>query len=451
MPFLLPRTASVLAAGFLLSGSSAPVATSASSAAGSLPASRAAPCPAHWPGDQLRFRATSLPAGLNSQITSVAALSPTDVWTVITRTDNHGSTVSAVYHYIGTDRQEPANLADNERSFAAKWIVARSDTNVWVIGTAHGALQAWQYNGSRWTDHPPARYSYAGIDTAALDGNGTLYLAGNNRHTGKGIILSYDGSRWTDLSPANPPPDYKALAVTAGGTLIAAGGGGGRNDGTLQEKSGATWITVSLSAHVNAISKVSVTPGGTVYGVGSVAGGQLVFIKQPPGSRSATVLNPAAGPATTFTAGVVALGLDVWLLGEDEPHDRWHHSWMTHDESGFFAAGRRIAQVAGSRSDQTCWSAAASSRTGVFIRSLPGSSWCARFGREASQSHRHGSARQPDCGCSGPSGWRGDLGGTWPIQGYPPPARSNRKGHSPAAISPHQLTLPARGQRPAVT
>src|SRR5579863_749935 len=158
MPFLLPRTASVLAAGFLLSGSSAPVVTSASSAIGSLAASRAASCPAHWPGDQLRVRATSLPAGLNSQITSVAALSPTDVWAVITRTDNHGSNVSAVYHYIGTERQEPAKLADNEPSFAAKWIVARSDTNVWVVGSAHGVLQAWQYDGSRWTDHPPARY-----------------------------------------------------------------------------------------------------------------------------------------------------------------------------------------------------------------------------------------------------------------------------------------------------
>ena len=116
-------------------------------------------------------------------------------------------------------------MADNERSFAAQWVVARSDTNVWVIGSAHGALQAWQYDGSRWTDHPPTRYSYATIDTAALESNGILYLAGNNRHTRKGIILSYDRSRWADLSPATPPSDYEALAVTADGTLIAAGGG----------------------------------------------------------------------------------------------------------------------------------------------------------------------------------------------------------------------------------
>src|SRR5579862_8435240 len=215
MPFLLPRTASVLAAGFLLTGPSAPAVTSASSPTGSLAASSAASCLAHWTGDQLRVPGSSLPAGLNSKITSIAALSPTDVWALITRTNSHGNNVSAVYHYTGTERYESVNLADNERSFVPQWIVARSDTNVWVVGSAHGALQAWQYNGSRWSDHPPARYSYAAIGTAALDSDGTLYLAGNNRRTGKGIILSYNGSRWTDLSPANPPSDYDALAVTA--------------------------------------------------------------------------------------------------------------------------------------------------------------------------------------------------------------------------------------------
>jgi hypothetical protein len=438
MPFLLTRTASVLAAGFLLTGPSAPALTSASSPAGSLAASKVAPCPAHWTGDQFRFPAAALPAGLNSQIASVAALSPTDVWMLITRTDKHGNTVSTVYHYVGTGRRESTGLAENERSFGAKWIVARSDTNVWVIGSARGALQAWQYDGSSWTDHPPARYPYAGIDTAALDRNGVLYLAGNNRNTHKGIILSYGRSQWADVSPASPPHNYGALAVTDGGVLIA--GGGGRNDGTLQERSGATWITVSLSAPVKAISRVSVAPDGTVYGVGSVAGDQPVFIRQAPGSRSATILDPpTAGPHTTFRTSVVALGLDVWLLGEDEPHQGWHHSWITHDDSGFITAERRISQVTGHRSDQSCWLTAAS-RTGVFIRALPGSSWCARC-CDAGQSLRHGGARQLGCSCHGRSRWGADLGATWPIQSFPGQARSSLKGHSPKAVSPRQ---PAR-------
>ena len=388
MPFLILRTASVLVAGFLLTGPSAASATSASNDTGSLAAGPAASCSAHWTGDQYRAFRAEPPAGLNSQIMSIAALSPTDVWTLITRTDKHKKNVSDVYHFVGTERRESVNLDDIEKSFRAKWIVARSDTDVWVIGSARGALEAWQYNGSRWTDHPPARYSRARIDAAALGGDGILYLAGNNGRTHKGLILSYDGSRWADLSPAGPPFDYQALVVTAGGTLIAAGGG--RDDGALQERSGGAWTTVNLSAPVKAITRVSVAPGGMVYGVGSAAGNQSVLIKQPPGSRSATVTDapdadqPGAYPSKADVAG---LGLAVWLLGEDEPHDWWHHSWITHDGTAFVAAIRRMSRVAmrlsstAPRSGQPCWPEA-SPRTEIPLRTLPGDSRCAWWRRQ---------------------------------------------------------------------
>ena len=178
----------------------------------------------------------------------------------------------------------------------------------------------------------------------------------------------------------------------------------------------ATWTTVSLSAPVNTITRVSVAPGGTVYGVGSVAGNQSVLIRQPPGSRSATVIDPPAAeqPATsTGKTGVVALGLDVWLLGEDEPHDGWHHSWITHDDSGFVAAIRRMSQVAmrlsstAPRSDQPCWPGAAARDRDSVSRSKR-SSWCHRCGCDVSRPRRRDGARQqPGCGCS----WLWPAGG----------------------------------------
>jgi hypothetical protein len=422
MPFPFLRTASVLAAGFMLTGSSAPAAITASSDTGSLAAGTTAPCTARWTAGHHSADEALLPAGLNSQITSIAALSPTDVWILITRTDSHKNNVSDVYHYTGTERRESADLDDIEKSFVAKWIVARSDTDVWVIGSAHGTLEAWHYGGSGWTDHPPAKYSYAAIGAAALGSNGILYLAGNNGHTHRGIILSYDGSRWTDLSPANPPYDYKTLAVTTDGTLIAAGGG--RGDGALQERSGATWTTVSLSAPVSTITRVGVAPGGTVYGVGSVSGNQQVLIEQPPGSRSAIVLDaPAAGQTTTFAPknGVAALGLDVWLLGQDEPHFGWHHTWITHDDSGFVAVRRRMwASSAAPGSGRPCWPGAGPGSE-VAIRSLPGSSRCGWASRA------------------------GNSGGTWPRRASSAPARSGVVDSPPSQAPPTRAAngLPA--------
>jgi hypothetical protein len=411
MPFLLLRTASVLATGFLLAGPSAPPAASAGSAISGLPAATAAPCPTHWAANQFSVPSGLSPAGFDSQIMSIATLSPSDVWMLIKGTDKHGNNISAVYHRTGSVWRESANLAGNDGAFGAEWIVARSDTDVWVVGSSHWIPKAWNYDGSSWTDHPPTRYSHATINAAALGSDGTLYLGGSNRNTHKGIILGYDGSRWTNLSPVNPPRQYKALTVGADGTLIAAGGG--QNDGTLQERSGTAWTTISLSAPVNSITKVSVGPDGTVYGVGSVAGEPLL-IKQPRGSRSASVLNPSAmGTTSTFTneAGVVALGLDVWLLGEGEPHSGWHHPWFTYD-GGFGGRGRRWSHAAiGSssgdpRSDRPCWS------TGS--QSLPGSSLCGRHGsRYHHHHHHHGGGRRSGCRCPDPSQLQKGSGTVW--------------------------------------
>src|ERR1700722_16253680 len=259
MPFLLMRTASVLAAGFLMTGSSyaAQDATSASGPSSSIAARAVPSCPAHWTAGHLPL--PQAPTGLYGRIQSTAALSPKDVWIVLA-----GSDEADVYHLSGATWVGPEKLYNNGNSFYPVSIVASSDWDVWVTGTsATDAPEAWHYDGSAWTDHSPTLSSSAEIKAAALGSNGVLYLAGTNEKTDTGIIWRYDGSRWTDLTPANPPSSYQALAVTASGTIVAAGGG--QAGATLQERSGGTWTTVSLPAPGNtSITGVSVAPGGTV-------------------------------------------------------------------------------------------------------------------------------------------------------------------------------------------
>src|SRR5215469_6566608 len=103
MPFLLLRTASVLATGFLLAGPSASNLGTAGSALGHQPAAAVTPCPAHWGGGQQRVPSGLSPAGSDSQIMSIATLSPADVWMLIKGTDNNGNNVSAVYHRAGSE------------------------------------------------------------------------------------------------------------------------------------------------------------------------------------------------------------------------------------------------------------------------------------------------------------------------------------------------------------
>ena len=309
-------------------------------------------------GSASGLSASSTPAGLNSKIMSVAAISPTDEWMLITRTDNHGSNVSAVYHLVGTERLESADLADSEKSFAAKWIVARSDTDVWVIGSARGALEAWHYDGSSWTDHPPTRYSYAAIDAAALGSDGILYLAGSNGHTRKGIILSYDGSRWADLSPANPPSDYQALAVTADGT---AHRGRRRAQATAPCRRGR-----AQRGQPSPCPRRSIRSPGSASPVAAPCTGS---VRWPGTSRCSSSRRQAAGPPPSLTRrrrirpprprARSARSPSAWTYGYSARTNRATGGTTRgspHDDSGFVAARRRMSQVATPRSGQPCWS-----------------------------------------------------------------------------------------------
>jgi len=350
MSFLLMRTASVLAAGFLLAGPSCVAQASATAGGATSPvaADDVASCPAHWTADHLPV--PPVPATAGAQVQSMAALSPTNVW-MLAGSPYSSVGETSVYHFTGTAWEEIANLDNSDPSFSGQVTVARSDSDVWVIGEdviigeGNTGVEAWHYDGSTWTEHAPPLPSGAKVEAAALGSNGVLYLAGNKGYALAGIIWSYDGSQWTDLTPPNPPYEYEALAVTASGTLIAGGGldsgtGFVGHTGTLQERSGTTWTTISLSTPVEQVSGLSVAPGGTVYAVGMRTTVQSVLIEQHPGSRSATVLDvPAAEPPGTNSGeslGVVAVGSgDVWLLGQNGyPQLRITHF----DGSRFFAA-----------------------------------------------------------------------------------------------------------------
>jgi hypothetical protein len=133
--------------------------------------------------------------------------------------------------------------------------------------------------------------------------------------------------------------------------------------------------------------------------------------------------------ASANKTDVATLGLDVWLLGEDEPHDRWHHSWITHDKSAFVAAIRRMSKVANRlssttpHSGQPCWPGA-TQRTEVAIRTLPDGSRCDWARREFSHM-------------------------PWLRRTRTTPPRSHGAAAVPLIISPRQAPRAARPRAPA--
>lgn len=335
MPFMIMRATAVLAAGFLIADPShaAPGPARSGGATGAATAIASGQCPAHWSADHLPIPP---PPATSGTIQSVAVLSTTDAFALL-----DGYPEPDVYHFTHGSWQKLPNPNSKDIFFRAETVVARSDTDVWVIGEDEIAepyqitFETWHFDGSTWTEHAPPRAPWAEILATALGSNGVLYVVGS--HIGpngpdRGIVWANDGSGWSDLTPPSPRYRYDAVAVTAGGTLVV-----GASNGLLQERSGATWTTLRLSTPVTAVTGISAAPDGTVYAIGTAAGNQPVLIQQRPGSRSAAVLDaPTVGPpgSTTTETAVVAAGQgDVWLLGTGtipQVTNSTYVPWITH-------------------------------------------------------------------------------------------------------------------------
>jgi hypothetical protein len=338
MPFMLMRTAAVVAAGFLIAGPfQAALGTARSGAATSATtAINPGQCPANWTADDLPIP----PPPADYPIKSVAALSTTDVFALEASFQE-----SVVYHFTHGSWEKLVNLNGNDINFSAVTIVAKSDKDVWVAGTSKSATyipEAWHFDGSTWTEHAATLSPRAEILAAALGSNGVLYVVGNTlgpNGPNRGLVWANDGSGWSDLTPANPRYRYDAVAVTPGGTLVV-----GAINGLLQERPGTTWTTVWLSTPVTAVTGISVSPDGTVYAIGEAAGNQPVLIRQSPGSWSAAVLDaPTVGSpgSTTTDSAVVAVGRgDVWLLGQGTIPQVTNYidvPWITHFDGRRFS------------------------------------------------------------------------------------------------------------------
>ncbi len=301
-------------------------------------ATSAASCPAHWTVANLGLPGGSSD-GYGYVVSSVAALSASDIWAVTVPSPYTAFTPAYVYHYNGSTWQTFLTINDAEY-IQNMSIVASSDTNVWVAGTVEGTTaeitpEVWHYNGSSWASQVPDLSSSAEVNAAALGSDGTLYVVGDNLAAHSGLVWSYNGVKWTDLTPSSGSNSrYDAVALSDGGTLIVGGSPGG-----LQELSGGSWTTVSMSSPGN-ISGIAIAPGGTIYAVGYDEFGPIL-VKQQPGATTAAVLGaPVPNGYGVTEMGVTAVGPDdVWLFGQYAKGYLPNHPWIVHfDGQGFTVA-----------------------------------------------------------------------------------------------------------------
>ena len=172
----------------------------------------------HWNGKTWSVASAPFNWG---ELTSVSAISPTDVWAVgpgLTSNTPTATAVNLVYHWNGTAwtalPDVPAGNAVQLRSVAAI-----SDNDVWAVG---GIAEHW--NGTNWTVVPDAGSTGGGLLSIVASSSRDLWVVGNYfaNNTEYSYVEHWNGTRWVLDTPPDPSP---ALGFGIGGLAVIPGGG----------------------------------------------------------------------------------------------------------------------------------------------------------------------------------------------------------------------------------
>jgi hypothetical protein len=172
---------------------------------GTNPGGPSSPAAEHWNGKQ--WRAWRLPAGLDGFIVAAAASSPSNVWAV-------GEGYALRWNGVRWTVAKSWGQASGITSVAA---ISRSD--VWVFGSSsfsgEPSVGAWHYNGRAWA----RTGGMAGaIYRASAVSPGNIWAITVSPRGGS--VLHYDGSAWSKVSAAE-----SALANTQLNDVLAASAG----------------------------------------------------------------------------------------------------------------------------------------------------------------------------------------------------------------------------------
>jgi hypothetical protein len=208
-------------------------------AAGGIGQASVAPVVEHWNGTAWRPAKAPLVPCYICQITSIDALSPSDVWDVGTGFTGAGQTLSFLEHFDGSHWHLTLNPVAGASTAA---IDGTSPTDVWAVYTSGTGAVIEHFNGTTWTKVPnpaagnsdrlAAVAALSRTDAWAMSGNGALTEQWNG--TAWHVVPNPNGLTLGEDSGGNFPGS-PALSGIAGGPLFAVGSSSSGQSAILQQ------------------------------------------------------------------------------------------------------------------------------------------------------------------------------------------------------------------------
>ena len=232
---------------------------------------------------------TPTPPGSTTELTSVTALSPTDVWT--------GGSVTFpiqenwILHGNGSSFVPAAQVPTEMAPIDVSATSFSSDTEGWGLAQIGGSVAAEHWHGGRWTLTPlpvpadPATtgiylHSVATVSAMNAWGVGGIYQVGVGVISGTvalgSIIEHWDGTTWTTVpNPAADKPGAMLASITVRSAtdIWAVGRQGAGADGIvplIEHWDGASWSvsTAPTGNQLAALFSVSATGQNDAWAVG---------------------------------------------------------------------------------------------------------------------------------------------------------------------------------------
>ena len=276
------------------------------------------------------------PSSQANYLTSLAAVSSTDVWAVGAEYRPIATPGTLTEHWDGTTWSLVASPNFNQGYNELYGAAAISSTDVWAVGYHNIAnygsekSMALHWNGTAWSIVPTRNIGQDANELLAVDGvaSNDVWAVGfghsSSNQVGVPLIQHWDGTRWSLSRSPNVGRGFAALrGIVAVATNDVWAVGSHAGETLVEHWNGTAWSVVSSPNGARADSElygVSASSPTDVWAVGETTSnknGDTLVLHWDGAAWTAVTAKEGTKPFTALD-GVVALGAsDVWAVGAD--------------------------------------------------------------------------------------------------------------------------------------
>lgn len=287
-----------------------------------------------WNGSAWTVMRSPDPGSLDNVLTSVRAVSASNVWAV-GYTTSGADTKTLILHWNGTRwEQMPSPSPGTFNRLYSLRAVSASDA--WAVGVSSSGAGDMtlilHWNGTRWKRVPSPDPGGTGSDNDLFGVTATsrsdAWAVGEVFASGKitTLIVRWNGRRWTRVASPNPGRSNELFGVAATSGSNAWAVGDATNGTAFQTLvlhwNGRRWTQAASrnpggSATDNILAAVTVTATKNAWAVGSYAhgNGRSTLILHWNGTRWAHVGSPNLGASTDLLGVAATSATNAWAVG----------------------------------------------------------------------------------------------------------------------------------------